>query len=30
MSTLQGSFFEVIPTNDEIAILGAAVNAGGE
>ncbi|MEO7652474.1 MAG: ROK family protein, partial [Bryobacteraceae bacterium] len=29
MSTLQGSSFEVIPTNHEIAILGAAVNAGG-
>lgn len=27
MSPLQGSFFEVIPTNDEIAIIGAAVNA---
>ncbi len=27
MSTLQGSLFEVVPTNDEIAIVGAAVNA---
>jgi glucokinase len=27
MSSLQGSFFEVIPTTDEIAIIGAAVNA---
>ena len=27
MSTLQGSYFEVIPTHDEIAIIGAAVNA---
>jgi predicted NBD/HSP70 family sugar kinase len=27
MSTLQGSYFEVIPTPDEIAIIGAAVNA---
>ena len=24
---LQGSYFEVIPTPDEIAIIGAAVNA---
>ena len=28
MSPLQGSYFEVIPTPDEIAIIGAAVNAG--
>jgi len=28
MSPLQGSFFEVIPTPDEISIIGAAVNAG--
>lgn len=28
MSSLQGSFFEVIPTSDEIAIIGAAVSAG--
>lgn len=27
MSTLQGSLFEVVPTSDEIAIVGAAVNA---
>jgi hypothetical protein len=27
MSTPQGSYFEVIPTPDEIAIIGAAVNA---
>ena len=27
MSTLQGSYFEVIPTPDEIAIIGAAVDA---
>jgi len=27
MSPLQGSFFEVIPTPDEISIIGAAVNA---
>jgi glucokinase len=27
MSTLQGSVFEVVTTNDEIAIVGAAVNA---
>ena len=27
MSPLQGSYFEVIPTADEIAIIGAAVNA---
>jgi len=27
MSTLQGSYFEVIPTPEEIAIIGAAVNA---
>jgi glucokinase len=27
MSPLQGSYFEVIPTPDEIAIIGAAVNA---
>jgi len=27
MSALQGSYFEVIPTPDEIAIIGAAVNA---
>jgi glucokinase len=27
MSTLQGSYFEVIPTPDEIAIIGAALNA---
>ena len=30
MSPLQGSYFEVIPTPDEIAIIGAAVNAGGK
>ncbi len=29
MSPLQGSYFEVIPTPDEIAIIGAAVNARG-
>jgi glucokinase len=28
MSPLQGSVFEVIPANEELAILGAAVNAG--
>jgi glucokinase len=28
MSPLQGSYFEVIPTPDEISIIGAAVNAG--
>ncbi len=28
MSPLQGSVFEVIPTSQEIAIIGAAVNAG--
>ena len=28
MSPLQGSYFEVIPTSDEISIIGAAVNAG--
>jgi predicted NBD/HSP70 family sugar kinase len=27
MSPLQGSYFEVIPTPDEIAVIGAAVNA---
>jgi len=27
MSPLQGSRFEVIPTNDELGIIGAAVNA---
>jgi glucokinase len=27
MSPLQGSVFEVVPTNEEIAIIGAAVNA---
>ena len=27
MSPLQGSRFEMIPTSDEIGILGAAVNA---
>jgi hypothetical protein len=27
MSPLQGSVFEVIPSNGELAILGAAVNA---
>jgi predicted NBD/HSP70 family sugar kinase len=27
MSPLQGSYFEVIPTPDEISIVGAAVNA---
>jgi glucokinase len=28
MSPLQGSVFEVIPANEDLAILGAAVNAG--
>jgi glucokinase len=28
MSPLQGSRFEVIPTNDDLGIIGAAVNAG--
>ena len=28
MTPLQGSVFEIITTNDEIAIIGAAVNAG--
>lgn len=27
MSSLQGSLFEIVPTSDEIAIVGAAVNA---
>jgi len=27
MSSLQGSVFEVIPGNEELAIVGAAVNA---
>jgi hypothetical protein len=27
MSPLQGSTFEVIPANEELAIIGAAVNA---
>ncbi len=27
MSPLQGSVFEVIPVNDSMAIIGAAVNA---
>ena len=27
MSPLQGSRFEVIPTNDDLGIIGAAVNA---
>jgi hypothetical protein len=27
MSPLQGSRFEVVPTSDEIGIIGAAVNA---
>jgi len=27
MSPLQGSRFEVIPTSDEMGIIGAAVNA---
>jgi glucokinase len=27
MTPLQGSVFEVVPTNEEIAIVGAAVNA---
>jgi hypothetical protein len=27
MSPLQGSHFEVVPTSDEIGIVGAAVNA---
>src|SRR2546427_242482 len=27
MSPLQGSFFEVIPTSDDVCIIGAAVNA---
>jgi len=29
MSPLQGSVFEVIPANEELAVLGAAVNAQG-
>jgi len=29
MSPLQGSYFEVIPTSEEIAIIGAAVDARG-
>jgi glucokinase len=29
MSPLQGSVFEVIPANEELAVLGAAVNAAG-
>jgi glucokinase len=29
MSPLQGSLFEVIPTSDEIAVIGAAVSAEG-
>jgi glucokinase len=28
MSPLQGSHFEIIPTSDEIGVIGAAVNAG--
>ena len=28
MSPLQGSTFEVVPTSDEVAVIGAAVNAG--
>jgi hypothetical protein len=27
MSPLQGSRFEVIPTNDDLGVIGAAVNA---
>jgi hypothetical protein len=27
MSPLQGSRFEIIPTTDEVGIIGAAVNA---
>jgi len=27
MSPLQGSRFEVIPSNDELGVIGAAVNA---
>jgi hypothetical protein len=27
MSSLQGSLFEIVPTSDEIAIVGAAVSA---
>jgi glucokinase len=27
MSPLQGSHFEVVPTSDEVGIVGAAVNA---
>jgi hypothetical protein len=27
MSPLQGSVFEVIPTSDQIGVIGAAVNA---
>ncbi|HUJ19932.1 MAG TPA: ROK family protein [Bryobacteraceae bacterium] len=27
MSSLQGSLFEIVPTSDEIAVVGAAVNA---
>ena len=27
MSPLQGSFFEVIPTSDDVGIIGAALNA---
>jgi glucokinase len=30
MSPLQGSVFEVIPANEELAVLGAAVNAQGQ
>jgi glucokinase len=30
MSPLQGSVFEVVPTDDELAIVGAAINAGRE
>ncbi len=27
MTTLQGSFLEVLPTTDQVAIIGAAVSA---
>lgn len=30
MTALQGSVFEVVPTNNEIAVIGAAVNAARE
>ena len=27
MSSMQGSIFEIVPTSDELAVIGAAVSA---